>query len=237
MNKFWLYGAIAAALMTASCASTRPVHYYTLTPPASGGNPAKPGGPVMLVGAIATPESLQDARIRYHTGANETGSYEYHRWEERPGAIVRLSLVRALRATSEYQRVLESSSAAVGDYLLRGKLYEFAEVDHPAVATKIALHLELVDEAANRVVWDHLYRAGGAGERQEHEGCSGIDGSQSAACGGRCGGGSRQVCGPEVTPRANTCRFQLTMYWCTFPSRSRGKTTGAGLPRRRNSPV
>ena len=36
---------------------------------------------------------------------------------------------RALRATGNYQRVLEAGSAVNGDYLLRGKLHEFGEVD------------------------------------------------------------------------------------------------------------
>ena len=45
----------------------------------------------------------------------------------------------------------------MGDYLLRGKLYEFAEVDGPAVQTVISVHLELVDEKTNRSVWDHPF--------------------------------------------------------------------------------
>jgi ABC-type uncharacterized transport system auxiliary subunit len=147
----------AAVLLTTSCAVTRPVHYYTLSPAAAPANQTNPAGPTIVVGAIITPESLQDARIRYRAGANEIGSYEYHRWMERPGTMVRDSLVRALRASGKYQRVLESSSAAVGDYLLRGKLYEFAEVDNPSIQTKIVLHLELVDMKTTRSVWDHHF--------------------------------------------------------------------------------
>ena len=150
-----------AALLSASCATTRPVHYYTLTPASTPTNQASPDGPTVLVGTVATPEFLQDARINYRAGANETGSYEYHRWVERPGAMVRDALVRALRASGKYRRVLESSSSAVGDYLVRGKLYEFGEVDDPAIQTRIVLHLELIDEKTNRTVWD------GRSERQE----------------------------------------------------------------------
>jgi ABC-type uncharacterized transport system auxiliary subunit len=152
--------ALSILLLT-SCVPTRPVHYYTLTPTAVPTNQASPDGPTILVALIAAPESLQDTRIRYRAGANETGSYEYHRWEQRPDAIVRDSLVRALRASGKYRRVLESSSSAIGDYLLRGKLYEFAEVDGPAIQTKISLHLELIDRKTNRSVWDHPF------ERQE----------------------------------------------------------------------
>ncbi|MGA3074091.1 MAG: ABC-type transport auxiliary lipoprotein family protein [Bryobacteraceae bacterium] len=150
-----------AALLTANCATTRPVHYYTLSPASAPTKPARPDGPTLLVGIIVTPESLQDARIRYRAAANSTGSYEYHRWAERPGVMVRDSLVRALRASGQYQRVLESSSSAIGDHLVRGKLYEFAEVDDPAIRTpirtKISLHLELIDTKTNRSVWDHPF--------------------------------------------------------------------------------
>jgi cholesterol transport system auxiliary component len=133
------------------------VHYYTLAPASAPTTEAKPDGPTILVGAIITPESLQDDRIRYRAGTNETGSYEYHRWNERPGEMVRDSLVRGLRASGKYQRVLESSSSAMGDYLLRGKLHEFAEVDNPAIRTKISVHLELIDKKTNLSVWDRPF--------------------------------------------------------------------------------
>jgi ABC-type uncharacterized transport system auxiliary subunit len=71
--------------------------------------------------------------------------------------MVRDSLMRALRASGKYQRVIESSSSAIGDYLVRGKLHEFGEVDNPAIQTRISLQLELVDKKTNRSVWHHLY--------------------------------------------------------------------------------
>ena len=149
------------------------MHYYTLASASAPANPAKPDGPTLLVGAIICPESLQDARIRYRAGANQAGSYEYHRWAERPVAMVRDSLVRALRASGQYQRVLESSSSDVGEYLVRGKLYEFAEVDDPAIRTpiqtRISLHLELIDAKTNRGVWDHSF------EREDPAGGKTID--------------------------------------------------------------
>ena len=147
---------MAGGLVGASCVSTRPVHYYTLGPAAPPANQGKPDGLILLVGNIATPEALQDGRIRYRTGSNEAGAYEYHRWTERPGSMVRNSLVRALRASGKYQRVLESGSSANGDYLVRGKLYEFGEVDDASIQTKISLQVELVDRKTNRNVWDRL---------------------------------------------------------------------------------
>src|SRR5258708_32882009 len=148
--------AIAACLADTGCVSTRPPHYYTLGPAAAPATQGKPDGLILLVGNIATPEALQDGRIRYRTGSNEAGAYEYHRWSERPGSMVRNALIRALRDSGKYQRVLEAGSSANGDYLLRGKLDEFDEVDRASIQTKISLHGELVERKTNQNVWDHM---------------------------------------------------------------------------------
>jgi ABC-type uncharacterized transport system auxiliary subunit len=147
---------MAAALAGASCVSTRPVHYYTIEPASPPVNEGKPDGLVLLMGAIVTPEVLQDGRIHYRSGLNEAGAYEYHRWTERPGSMVRNSLELALRASGKYQRVLESGSSTNADYLVRGKLNEFGEVDRASVQTKISLEVELVERKTNRSVWEHL---------------------------------------------------------------------------------
>ena len=150
-----IFLVIGMWMANAGCISTRPVHYYTLganAPPAIQG---KPDGLILLVGNIATPEALQDGRIRYRTGSNEAGAYEYHRWTERPGSMIRNALIRALRDSGKYQRVLESGSSADGDYVLHGKLDEFDEVDEAAIQTKISLHVDLVDRKTNQNVWDH----------------------------------------------------------------------------------
>jgi cholesterol transport system auxiliary component len=153
-------GLLCAGLLCESCAATRPVHYYTIQPavqPApQGTNPATPNGITLLVGDIATPEAMQDGRIRYRIGTNETAAYEYHRWGEHPGLMVRNSLVRALRNTGKYERVLEATSSAMGDYLVRGELNEFDEVDGASIQTRISLQVELVDRKTNRSIWDRL---------------------------------------------------------------------------------
>jgi ABC-type uncharacterized transport system auxiliary subunit len=147
---------VAGGLVGASCISTMPVHYYTIQPPLSPANPVKPDGLMLLVGSIATPPKLQDGRIRYRIGPNEVGAYQLHRWTEEPGVMVRESLISALRASGQYRRVVESSSSAIGDYLVRGRLLEFDEEDDDSIRTKITLHMELVDMKTNTIVWDHL---------------------------------------------------------------------------------
>src|SRR5215475_5536808 len=92
---------IAGCLAGSGCVSSRPVHYYTLgaTPPPA--NHGKAGGLILLVGKIATPEALQDGRIRYRAGSNEAGAYEYHRWTERPSVMVQDMLSQALRSSGK----------------------------------------------------------------------------------------------------------------------------------------
>jgi cholesterol transport system auxiliary component len=151
-----LFLVIAASLAVGGCVATRPVHYYTLGAGAPAAAESKPDGLILLVGDISTPEWLQDGRIRYRTGSNEVGAYQYQRWAERPGSMVRDALMRVLRSSGKYQRVLESGSSANGDYLLRGRLEEFDEVDGGSIQTKISLHVDLVDLKTNQNVWDHM---------------------------------------------------------------------------------
>src|SRR5262245_20483687 len=99
-------------MLLAGCVSTRPVHYYTIQPTSPPPGQGKSDGLVLLVSNIATAETLRDARIRYRRGANESGAYEYHRWTERPGSMVRESLMRSLQASGKYRRVLEAGSSA-----------------------------------------------------------------------------------------------------------------------------
>jgi ABC-type uncharacterized transport system auxiliary subunit len=146
----------AFGLVSAGCVDSRPIHYYSLQTPSIPATRVATDGPVLLVGNISVPEAMQDGRIHYRAGANEVGAYDYHRWIEQPGMMVSSSLARALRASGKYRSVLHSSSAVSGDYLLRGQLYEFGEVDRETIQTRISLQVELVDQKTKRSVWDHI---------------------------------------------------------------------------------
>src|SRR5262249_25962962 len=139
-------GSVAAACsLLSACVGGRPIHYYTINRPPLAVVAPKPDGPVLVVGRITTPEALRDGRIRYRAGSNEIGAYEYHRWTDRPSSIVQDLLTQALRASGKCRQVLEASSTAEGDYLVRGRLREFAEIDDPGIQTRVSLRLELVD--------------------------------------------------------------------------------------------
>jgi cholesterol transport system auxiliary component len=153
-----LTGLIAlVCIMSAACVGGRPIHYYTINPPAAETAAPRPEGPALLIGRISTPEALQDGRIRYRSGSNEVGAYEYHRWTERPAAMVQDLLLQTLQASGKYRQVQEASSAAAGDYVVRGKLYEFEEIDNPGIRTRVSLRLELLDRKTGMVVWNRRY--------------------------------------------------------------------------------
>ncbi len=147
----------ALCFLLTACVEGRPIHYYTINPRASAATAPKPDGPVLLVGRITSPEALEDGRIRYRAGSNEVGAYEYHRWMERPALMVQDQLMQALRDSGKFRQVLELSSSATGDYLIRGKLSEFAELDDPGIQTRISLYLEMVDRKTGAPVWARDY--------------------------------------------------------------------------------
>ena len=152
-----LIGLIALRISAAACVGGRPIHYYAINPPAASAAAPKPDGPALLIGRIATPEALQDGRIRYRSGSNEVGAYEYHRWTERPAAMVQDLLLRTLRASGKYLQVQEAYTAAAGDYLVLGKLYELEEIDNPSIRTRVSLRLEMLDRKTGVVVWNRHY--------------------------------------------------------------------------------
>jgi ABC-type uncharacterized transport system auxiliary subunit len=147
-------------LVTNGCTPHR-VQYYQLSANVKPAAPAETG-PVLLVGRIATPLALQDGRIRYHAGSNEVGAYEYHRWTDPPGILVRESLIHVLRATGKFKSVQEAGTTAEGDYVVRGKLLEFSELDGGGgkggngIVTRVSLDLELHEVKTGRQVWSQV---------------------------------------------------------------------------------
>jgi ABC-type uncharacterized transport system auxiliary subunit len=111
----------------------------------------------LKVGNIESPPLMRDGRILYQAGANEVGAYEYHRWVETPDRVVQNSLVRMLRSSGRYPSVDTPASPARTDYVILGRIHEFAEVDKPEVFTRISLEIELHDGTTNRTVWSRIY--------------------------------------------------------------------------------
>ena len=145
-------------LAAAACGATRPIKYYQLEIPSPNPGTARDGFSVALqVGNIESPPILRDGRILYQTGLHEVGAYEYHRWVETPDHVVQDSLVRLLRGSGRFQSVDTPRNSAKPDYIIQGKIYEFAEVDKPQVFARVSLEIELNDAKTGRTVWSRVY--------------------------------------------------------------------------------
>src|ERR1700744_3547912 len=133
---------VVIVLLAASGCAPHRIQYYQLSATAAPVAPAATG-PVLLVGRITTPLALQDGRIRYREGLNEVGAYEYHRWTDPPGIMVRDALIHVLRASGKYKSVQATGSSVEGDFTVRGKLLELSELDGNGITTRVSLDLEL----------------------------------------------------------------------------------------------
>jgi ABC-type uncharacterized transport system auxiliary subunit len=145
-------------LAAAACGATRPIKYYQLEIPLPTPATAREGFSLALqVGNIESPPIIRDGRILYQTGTHEVGAYEYHRWVETPDRVVQDSLVRLLRSSGTFQSVDTVRNIVKPDYIVQGKIYEFAEVDKPQVFARVSLEIELHDAKTGRTVWSRIY--------------------------------------------------------------------------------
>ena len=147
---------VVVLLLCVSGCVPHQIQYYQLSLIVKPVAPAETG-PVVLVGRIATPQALQDGRIRYRDGLNEVGGYEYHRWTDPPGIMVKDSLMHVLRASGKFKAVQDAGSSADGDFTVRGKLLEFSELDGNGITTRISLDLEMREVKTGRLVWTELF--------------------------------------------------------------------------------
>jgi ABC-type uncharacterized transport system auxiliary subunit len=148
---------LLAAVGLGACGSGRPIRYYTVElPPAP--QPSASVYPVtLLIGRIGAPEILQDEPIAYRSGPNGIGTYDYHHWVEPPARMVKVILLRQLRASGRYQSVADLGSSAQGEYVLAGRLYDFEEVDKGSISALVTMDFELLDRKTAKIVWTHFY--------------------------------------------------------------------------------
>jgi ABC-type uncharacterized transport system auxiliary subunit len=156
MIRFTLVALATAAL--GSCLGGKPIKYYTVAlPPAPA--PVTSALPVtLLIGHIGAPEILEDQPIVYRSGRNEIGTYGYHQWAEPPALMLKTILIRRLRASGRYQSVAQVGSSTQGEFVLRGRLYNFEEVDQGGgISVLVSMEFELIDRRTHKAVWNRSY--------------------------------------------------------------------------------
>lgn len=161
-------GSAAIGLITAialivgllsGCGSARPAKYYQLTVPTDPGAVEKADAvPVrLLIGELMTTHLYREDRIVYGNGPEQLGTYEYQRWAEPPTEMIQAILLRELRATGHYRAVHVRRSNIPGDFAIRGRLYDFKEVEGGPISTRVTLELEMRDLKTGTTVWNHYY--------------------------------------------------------------------------------
>ena len=155
MTRLVLISALSLSLN--GCAKSKPIHYYTVglpvAPPLSTGAHPLP----LLVGRIGGADIYRDTPIVYRIGTNEIGSYQYSRWAEPPVELVKNKLIRILSASGDYQSVTSLGSNSNGQFVVRGRLYEFAEVDGANITGLVSMEFELYDRKSGKTLWTHFY--------------------------------------------------------------------------------
>jgi ABC-type uncharacterized transport system auxiliary subunit len=141
------------------CGATRPSKFYQLTLPNDKAPVADPPPfPVtLLLGPITTSHLYRDDHIVYTSNGEAMGTYEYRRWAEPPSEMISDVLLRELKESERYQHVYSLRSDSRGDYVLRGRLYDFREISGSGLAARVTFDFELRDSKTGATVWSRSY--------------------------------------------------------------------------------
>ena len=149
---------VVLAGISASCGASRPIKYYVLdVSPAPAISPSAQFPITLLIGRVTASHLYRDDRLVYGAGPVELGTYEYQRWAESPADMVQDILISSLRSAKQYRSVSRIESNFRGDYILRGHLYGFYEVDKPELAARFSIQLDLFDPKSGTAVWTDSY--------------------------------------------------------------------------------
>lgn len=145
------------ALGLGGCGAPRPIKYYAIQIPAAPASSNTTSSIDVQVGRIKGSSLLESAPIVYRTGINRIGTYTYHRWQDPPVDLVQAKLICLLRNSGGYQSVSGTSAPSDAEFLIRGRLYEFAEVDSDSINGLVTMEFELYNRKTAKVLWSHFY--------------------------------------------------------------------------------
>ena len=144
----------AGLVVAAGCGGAIPkTRYYVMDLPSSLPRAQDPAPYTVAVMLLRAPEPLEQDRIVYRPSPVELDFYEYHRWAQRPAAMVTAALVDRLRTQNLFSSVAIFDGRAKADYFIRGRVDRLEEVDSGGVAARVEISVELVDTKNSRTVW------------------------------------------------------------------------------------
>lgn len=159
-RRILVVGAIATMMgVSSGCGAARPSKYYQLTPPSPSASSASrdPFALSLILGPIYTSHLYREDRIVYSSESQQMGTYETERWSEPPVEMFRDVLLRTLRDSGRYRDVNTMRTGGHGDFVIKGRLYDFKEVTGKSFAGRLAFDLEMHDARTNATVWTHTY--------------------------------------------------------------------------------
>jgi ABC-type uncharacterized transport system auxiliary subunit len=145
------------ALSLGGCGKIKPIRYYTLQVPAAPTLATSTYRVSLLVANVSGSDIFMDTPIAYRIGTNEIGTYRYSQWSEPPVRMLKVKLIRLLRASGDYQSVGELGSNSDAQYVVRGRLYDFEEVDSASIAGMVSMEFDLYDRKSGKVLWSRFY--------------------------------------------------------------------------------
>lgn len=153
------YALLLAASVSGGCGAARPSKYYQLTVPTD--QPREPAADrypaTLMLAPILSSHLYREDHIVYSDKGQYMGTYQYQRWAEPPTEMIREVLLRDLRASNRFQGVYVLGSNVRGDYMVRGRLYDFREVSGSNLVARVTLELELHATRTGDVLWMHFY--------------------------------------------------------------------------------
>ena len=148
-----------------SCGSTLPTHYYRIdTDPDM--NKVDQVIPLKVeVNSVRAPDRYRD-RIVYREGEYEYGFYEYSRWIDTPGEMIRRSLINALSESGIFSLVDPFGNDSDSDLDLNSEIVSFDQVVEGEVNfADFGLILEFSRSETGDQVWSYRTK-----ERIEQQG-------------------------------------------------------------------
>jgi ABC-type uncharacterized transport system auxiliary subunit len=153
-----VFGAIlAATVITCACGGVPKTRYYTVAmPPPSAPTDSRTHF-VLDIPRFQAPDVLRDDRILYYVTPTELNRYEYHRWSADPAEMMAELIARRLRGMEVFRQVRLFPRTTPGDYVLRGRLLDFEELDYEAGGrVRVSLELELLRARDHKVIWSGM---------------------------------------------------------------------------------
>lgn len=143
-----------------SCGGIPKTNYYTLRLPA----PPLAGDPkttfVLGVEHFRALDVLRDDRIVYYESPTRLNFYQYHRWSSDPATLLSELTARLLTEMRIFTDVRLMPSREPVDYLLKGRVFSFEEVDEGSgTKARVGMEMTLVRARDHKVVWSEERQA------------------------------------------------------------------------------